>query len=221
MSWHLDAGDGSARIRRRTFPHDLHRQVGEPAQHHGRFEAACRNAPAGHGQSNTRMTSIRLGNVLGSEGSVVPLFLEQIARGGPVTVADPECRAILPVGGGDCRPHSARRGGCPNGPAVAVPVMGKPVKIADLARYLIQQAGAQGVQLALADCVPATKCRKSLFRTERDTLQAMQPTGCDGFAAPALPSPKLAAGCWNSLRRTPTTQPCQPAHRDDPFSPRV
>ena len=94
------------------------------------------------GSAETSMTSIRLGNVLASEGSVVPLFLEQIARGGPVTVTDPEAeRYFLTVEQTVNRILSASAA-CPAGGSVNVPVMGEPIKIAALAQYMIEQAAS-------------------------------------------------------------------------------
>jgi FlaA1/EpsC-like NDP-sugar epimerase len=87
--------------------------------------------------------AIRLGNVIGSQGSVVPLFLEQIARGGPVTVTDPEVtRFFLTLGGTVQLILSAAslEGTC----GLLLPELGEPIKIAELARYLIQQSGAMG-----------------------------------------------------------------------------
>lgn len=96
----------------------------------------------------TVFSLVRFGNVLGSSGSVIPLFQEQIARGGPVTVTDPEvtryfmtiseaCRLVLVVGsfatGGDAeRPESG---------TVFVLDMGRPVRIVDLARQMIVASG--------------------------------------------------------------------------------
>ena len=99
-----------------------------------------------HGANYTQFVTTRFGNVLGSNGSVIPLFREQIKRGGPVTVTDerivrffmliPEaCKLVLEAG---------TKG---NGGEIFVFDMGQPVKIADLAKRMIALSNAQGVEI--------------------------------------------------------------------------
>ena len=99
-----------------------------------------------HGANYTQFVTTRFGNVLGSNGSVIPLFREQIKRGGPVTVTDerivrffmliPEaCKLVLEAG---------TKG---NGGEIFVFDMGQPVKIADLAKRMIALSNAKNVEI--------------------------------------------------------------------------
>lgn len=88
------------------------------------------------------MKSIRLGNVLGSHGSVVPLFHRQISRGGPVTVTQPGVtRYFLNLS--DAVELILAVGGLEGGGGIFIPDMGEPVKIIDLARQMIREAGLE------------------------------------------------------------------------------
>ena len=119
----------------------------------------------------TQFVTTRFGNVLGSNGSVIPLFREQIKRGGPVTVTDPNiirffmlipeaCKLVLEAG---------TKG---NGGEIFVFDMGKPVRIADLAKRMIRLSGAKNVEIKYTGLRPGEK----LYEEVLNELEGTKPT---------------------------------------------
>ena len=130
-----------------------------------------------HQVSGTSFITTRFGNVLGSNGSVIPLFRQQIEKGGPVTVTHPEviryfmtipeaCRLVLEAG-------SLGKGG-----EIFIFDMGKPVRIVDLAKRMIQLSGLEAgkdIQIEYTGLRPGEKLYEELLNLEENTIPTHHP----------------------------------------------
>ena len=151
-------------------------------------------------RTGMRCITVRFGNVLGSTGSVVPLFQRQLARGGPLTVTHPDMQRYFMtvreavslvlqasvVGSGEAVPEAMREGG------IFVLDMGPPVKIVDLARQMIRLAGLRpevDVEIRFTGLRPGEKLFEELFHGREPAV----PTGAPGLlmATPRTADPAI------------------------------
>ena len=122
----------------------------------------------------TQFVTTRFGNVLGSNGSVIPIFREQIKNGGPITVTDPEmvrffmlipeaCKLVLEAG-------TMGKGG-----EIYVFDMGKPVKIVNLAKRMIKLSGAKNIDIVFTGLRDGEKLYEEVLASSENTLPTDHP----------------------------------------------
>ncbi len=125
-------------------------------------------------KGETQFVTTRFGNVLGSNGSVIPIFQEQIKKGGPITVTHPDiirffmlipeaCKLVIEAG-------TMGRGG-----EIYVFDMGEPVKIVDLAKRMIQFSGAKDIEIKFTGLRDGEKLYEEVLNDKEITLPTFHP----------------------------------------------
>jgi FlaA1/EpsC-like NDP-sugar epimerase len=187
----------------------------------------------------TRFVTVRFGNVLGSTGSVVPLFSRQLAVGGPLTVTDPEVsrffmtvreavelvlEASATAAPGEGAPHEAEARG-----KIFVLDMGEPVRIVDLAHQMIRLAGlvpGRDVQIEFVGLRPGEKLHEELFHdaeaampTANPALRLAAPRTADyAILARAIDDLEVEARSANETRVLDLLQRLVPEYRREPVA---
>lgn len=153
----------------------------------------------------TRFASVRFGNVIGSSGSVLPLFRQQIERGGPVTVTHPdmeryfmtvrEAAGLILQAAYDALVNESRRG------RVFVLEMGKPVKILDLAKQMVASAGLsddQDIKIVFTGLRPGERLSEALFSADEESFHTAQHGVM--FAEPRVAAKEFSVAALRRLR---------------------
>ncbi len=122
----------------------------------------------------TQFVTTRFGNVLGSNGSVIPIFKEQIRKGGPITVTHPEIIRYFMLIPEACR-LVLEAGTMGHGGEIFVFDMGKPVKIVDLAKRMISLSGAKHIEIKFSGLRDGEKLYEELLSTKENTKPTVHP----------------------------------------------